>query len=347
MAYAKHYAVVVGTRPNFVKAAPLVKTLKAHGDIVTLIHTCQHYDYTMSDVFFHELGLPEPDVRLGGDIFAELRAYFAENRFDGTLVFGDVDSTLAGAVAAFTSGQNVFHIEAGLRSFDERMPEERNRKAVDHLSKLHFVTEPSAIENLHNEGIYTDVAVGNLMIESLETFAEEIDKARLDQLPEKFVVLTLHRRENVYNHKRLAQLVELIEKVSERVKIVFPIHPGTEKILSKTGLMGRLHRLIFSGPLSYFEFIKLVKLSGGVITDSGGIQEETTHLGIPCCTLRNNTERPITAMVGSNKLFPEGLEDVDAILNHLSSVFESKPVPMWDDKVSERIYENLCSYTNN
>lgn len=347
---SKHYAIIVGTRPNFVKAAPLLKMFKHHGVRTTLIHTRQHHDDNMAGVFFEQLGIPTPDVLLSGsNILSDLCDYYKRNTFDGTIVFGDVDSTLYGAMASYAGGTDVFHIEAGLRSEDERMPEERNRKIVDHISKLHFVTEPSAIDNLHDEGIYTDIAVGNLMIESLEKFGVQIDRSDVIEryaLIEGCVILTLHRRENIYNKERLESLLKTIEKLSEKVNIIFPVHPGTMMKIEEYGFRNHLWNVLLVPPLSYFDFMKLVKTSSGVVTDSGGIQEETTHLGIPCCTLRNNTERPITLSVGSNRLFPEWDENVDEMVAHLSTKFEAKPVPMWDTAVSRRIYENIRSYSN-
>ena len=347
---SKHYAVIVGARPNFIKAAPLLKTFDRYNVKYTLIHTGQHYDRDMSLVFFQQLGLPEPDIHLTGDIFAGLRTHFAEHTYSGTIVFGDVDSTLAGAIGAFTNGQDVFHVEAGLRSFDERMPEERNRKVIDHLSKIHFVSEPAAIDNLRDEGIDSYVEVGNIMIESLEMFENQIDASDILSIAEvegiSYVVVTIHRRENVQDPERLKYLLGLVAKLNEYVKVIFPIHPGTGEKIEEANLWPILADVFTTYPIGYFSFMKLVKNSLGVVTDSGGIQEETTHLGIPCCTLRNNTERPITVAVGSNKLFPEGMEDVEDMLTHLYVRFDKAPVPMWDRKVSTRIYENLCSHAN-
>lgn len=346
---SKHFAIIVGARPNFIKAAPLLVKFHNEGVKYTLIHTGQHSSNDMSDVFFDDLGLPRPDVRLEGDMYADLREYFTNHTFDGVIVFGDVDSTLAGAVSAFSKGLKVFHVEAGLRSWDDRMPEEKNRKVVDHLSSLHFVSEPSAIDNLLKEGILYEsiLPVGNLMIESLEMFKHDIDASNIlfDEAltPKKYVVATIHRKENT-NAMRLKHLLKILAKLSREVKVVFPIHPRTKALIDAYGYTHLLEEINCLGPLGYFDFLKLVKESKGVITDSGGVQEETTHLGIPCVTLRMSTERPITTSVGSNMVLPEGEEDVDVILSHLNRVFEGNCVPMWDNKVSQRIYENLRHY---
>lgn len=349
----KHYAIIVGARPNFMKAAPLIKKFQDEGVQFTFIHTGQHFMADMSGIFFRELGLPQPDVFLAGrDMFVNLRRYFEKNSFDGVIVFGDVDSTLAGAVSAFSHGLKVFHIEAGLRSGDERMPEERNRKVVDHLSSLLFVSEPSAIENLLDEGIpeHKIIPVGNLMIESLERNMPAIESSKIVSVlslkPKSYVVVTLHRRENITNFLRLKKLLKLVDDLNQRVKVVFPIHPSTQAKIYEFKLDHYLHDVLTTTPLSYFDFMSLVKDSQGVVTDSGGIQEETTHLGIPCVTLRISTERPITCQVGSNMVIPEGEEDLEVIIEHLATKFDGKCVPMWDDKVSQRIYENLRTHAN-
>ena len=325
-----------------------------------MIHTGQHFDDSMSKVFFDEMSIPRPDIHLDirgefhtekiGKMFSALRDIFAKRKFDGVIVFGDINSTLAGAVAA-VKNTRLIHIESGLRSHDRRMPEEINRAIVDHLSDLLFTTEPVALDNLIKEGIETKKIkyVGNIMIESIETYFDLIQKSTVlsehKLKPQKYIVATLHRVENTDDPKILKKLLMLLETLSKNNTIIFPLHPGTRKKISQLRLGKYLKNIKVTEPLGYFDFMKLVHDSRGIITDSGGIQEETSHLGIPCVTLRDNTERPITLVLGSNKLFP--IETIDPantrdIVRHLKRRdFKNRHIPLWDRNVTKRIFHYL------
>lgn len=357
----KHYAVIVGARPNFVKAAAFFRGARKNPHIkFTLIHTGQHFDDNMSKVFFEDMQIPKPDINLDikgehhtekiGKMFDTLKQYLGKNKFTGVIVFGDINSTLAGAVAAAKNNHHLFHIESGLRSHDRRMPEEINRVIVDHLSDLLFISEDSAKENLLKEGIQQKriIHVGNIMIESLEAFSEHIDKSDIHSLlklkSKKYIVSTIHRQENTDDKKILKKLLVLLNKINEKVPVVIPLHPGTRNKIKTYKLNSLLKNLKVVEPLGYFEFLKLVKESFGVVTDSGGIQEETTHLEIPCATLRDNTERPVTITHGTNMLFP--INEIDEntykeILSHFKSYKKKSKIPFWDDKVSDRIFKHL------
>lgn len=354
----KKISVVLGTRPNFIKAAAFfIEAKKRPHFKIQTIHTGQHFDKNMSDVFFRDMKLPEPDIFLDiketspsqkiGKMIGELKKIFRKNKCDAVLVFGDVNSTLAAAVAATKT--KLIHVESGLRSNDHRMPEEMNRIITDHLSDLLFITEPSAEKNLIGEGIDKKKIkyVGNIMIESLERFQKQIDSSsilsELKLVPQEYIVVTIHRRENTEDLSILKKIMGTIKKMGSFKKIVFPVHPGTKQKIIKAGLEKNFDEILAIDPLSYFDFMKLVCNSSGVITDSGGIQEETSHLGIPCATLRDNTERPITIELGSNKLFPiQSLDDSNIIIEHLKrSDFPKKNIPLWDSEVSRRIFDFL------
>lgn len=362
----KHYAVVVGARPNFVKAASLFKRAPQYPNIkLTLIHTGQHFDKNMSKIFFDEMEISKPDINLNikgdfhteklGKMFSALYGLFIKESYDGVILFGDTNSTLAGAVAAVNAKLSIIHIESGLRSHDRRMPEEINRAIVDHLSDVLFITEPVAKENLIKEGISENKInyVGNIMIESIEIFKDKFKQSdilnKLNLTSKKYVLVTLHRQENIDSKTTLRKLLKIINNVNETISVVFPVHPGTRKKIEDHSLLDLLENLNTLEPVGYLEFMKLIVESKGVITDSGGIQEETTHLGISCCTLRDNTERPITVELGSNKLFP--IENINInkstkdILAHLNREgFKAKNIALWDNLVSKRIFSVLdCS----
>ncbi|MBI2454281.1 MAG: UDP-N-acetyl glucosamine 2-epimerase, partial [Parcubacteria group bacterium] len=265
-----------------------------------------------------------------------------------TIVFGDVNSTLAGTLAAKMNGSKIFHVESGLRSQDRRMPEETNRMIVDHLSDVLFTSEPAGIKNLMKEGIAKEKIrpVGNIMIENIEIFWPKIKNRKiLENLgvkPKTYVVATIHRQENTDYSESLQKVLVILSQINRRLKIVFPIHPATAKKIKKMGFDKLLRGLVVTEPLGYFDFMKLVVESRGVITDSGGIQEETSHLGIPCVTLRDNTERPITVELGSNRLFPIKKNSVQEIYSHLiRKDFKSRHIPYWDNQVSKRIFKHL------
>ncbi len=357
-----HLAVIVGTRPNFVKAAPFLRTAKDHPRFdYTIIHTGQHFDQNMSEIFFEELGISQPDIFLDvgagrhseklARMFDTMKEIFKHYKFDAVVVFGDVNSTLAGALAAIKNNTRLIHIEAGLRSHDKRMPEETNRVIVDHLAHLHFVTEPAGVENLKSEGVKDKKIhlVGNIMIESLELYRDKIrDSTILDRLglrSKGYVLVTIHRQENTDSKRMMGDILTLIKGLSLTYQVVFPLHPGTQKLIKEYGLESELEGLTVIEPIGYFDFLKLTQDSRGVVTDSGGIQEETSHLGIPCCTLRDNTERPITLELGSNKLFPITEATVESMIEHLDRQdFVPGPIPLWDTGVSKRIFDVLESW---
>ncbi len=355
----KNIAVVIGARPNFVKAAPFFLEAKKHPEFLfTLIHTGQHYEKAMSDVFFEEMGIQKPDIHFNiranyhtekiGKMFNELKHSLRKEKFDGVIIFGDVNSTLAGAIATAKNQGKLIHIESGLRSHDRRMPEEINRVVADHLSDLLFTTEPAANENLTNEWIPKEKVkyVGNLMTESMELFSNRIHQSdilkKLNLSNKGYVLVTFHRQENIDSKENLSTILLLLDQVSQSLPVVLPIHPGTKKMILNFRLEDRLKNLKVIDPLGYFDFAKLMAESGGVITDSGGIQEETSHLGIPCCTLRDNTERPITLEAGSNKLFPLEKANASEMIAHMNREdFKPKNIPLWDSQVSVRIFKHL------
>ncbi len=363
---------VVGARPNFMKIAPLIKAIEKYnssndGNYIqhVLCHTGQHYDQQMSDVFFEHLNLPKPDYYLGvgsgshayqtANIMIEFEKVLLKENPDLVIVVGDVNSTIACSLTAIKLGIKVAHIEAGLRSFDRTMPEEINRILTDAISDFLFVTEKSGINNLLKEGISEDKIffVGNLMIDSLLYSLPLSDKSRIltryNLKPKEYSVLTLHRPSNVDDYEQLKRIVAFINYISEKKKVLFPIHPRTSKNLTRFNLTEQLNgNVIFIEPLGYQDFIKLVKESLFVITDSGGIQEETTYLGIPCITLRNSTERPVTVEIGTNYLVGNDLSlTYSIVLDILNGKSKKGKIPeLWDGKASERIVNILCDKFN-
>ncbi len=362
MVVKKHYAVVVGARPNFVKAAAFFDGAKKFPQIkFTLIHTGQHFDKNMSHIFFEQMRIPKPDINLDihgqyhtekiGKMFDGLKKLFSSKKFTGVIVFGDINSTLAGAVAAAKNNHKLIHIEAGLRSHDRRMPEEINRVIVDHLSDLLFTSEPIAEKNLILEGVNKKkiIHAGNIMIESLEIFYDHIKNSNILSIlklkSNSYIVSTIHRQENTDNKKILKKLLLLLNNLNKKIPVVLPIHPGTRGKIKSYKLEKLIKDLVVIDPLGYFDFLKLVKESKGVVTDSGGIQEETSHMGIACATLRDNTERPITITQGTNKLFP--IENIDdstylEVLKHLKKNNGKKiRIDKWDNNVTKRIFKYL------
>lgn len=360
---ARAYAVIVGTRPNFVKAAAFFAGARAYPEIsCTLIHTGQHFDDAMSKVFFEDMDIPQPDihlslaegtssVQLGSMINVLTREFVSHSSsYDGVIVFGDVNSSLAGALAASCAGIPLTHIEAGLRSHDRRMPEETNRIIIDHLSESLMISEESARGNLEREGITTAIhSVGSLMIESLERFKETAKNHSIRDtlnLHGEYIVATIHRSENLADKILLEKILRTLARIAEHRTVVFPIHPGTRARIHELNLDSYLSTIITVDPLGYLAFTDLVLNSVGCVTDSGGIQEETSHLGIPCCTLRDNTERPVTIERGSNKLFSplhldEAFADIEAHLARTN--FVPAAIPLWDREVSKRIIEQLLA----
>jgi UDP-N-acetylglucosamine 2-epimerase (non-hydrolysing) len=302
------------------------------------------------------MAIPKPDILLSqnsasgcslGKLTSSISQVIKDGNYSGVIVFGDVDSTLAGALAARKNGSRLIHIESGLRSFDSRMPEEKNRIVTDHLSDMLLVTEQSGVDNLVNEGIEESKIhlVGNLMIESLEMYSDVFNNSTiinsLGLEGEDYVVCTIHRAENTNNKISLLNIFSKLDELSRKFKIILPIHPGTRKKLELFGMLNYLNNLQVIEPVGYIDFIKLVKEAKGVITDSGGIQEETSHLNVPCCTLRDNTERPVTINMGTNKLFSIQTSTAGDIERHLMRSFENIKIPLWDDGVSSRIVEVL------
>lgn len=345
---------VVGARPNFMKMAPIVHELRHRGIPNILVHTGQHYDTNMSEVFFRELKLPEPDVYLGigSDTHARQTARimisFEEicNKYhpDLVVVGGDVNSTLAVALVTSKLLIPLAHVEAGLRSFDRTMPEEINRIVTDHLSEILFTTEPSACENLLREGIDESRIhyVGNCMVDTLIRhieLAEQRAPWRMFGLePSNYALLTLHRPSNVDDPIILRRLIDTINDISRRIPILFPVHPRTRERLADIWVAPSVK---LCEPLPYLTFLGLMAKAKFVLTDSGGIQEETTVLNVPCLTLRENTERPITCTIGTNRLVgrdPEKIrQSVEVIL--AGQWPQGQRPPLWDGKASKRIVD--------
>ena len=358
----KKILICVGTRPNLIKITQFEKHLKASGKFeYQLLHTGQHYDYKMNAIFFDELNIKKPDVFLDtkagsqisviSQIMSNVEQFLLDYQPDLVLVPGDVNSTFACAFTANRLGFKVAHIESGLRSFDREMPEEINRILTDNLSDLYFVTEPSGLKHLLAEGkseseIYH---VGNTMIDTLVAFRDKINENTVVQDlgvgENEYALLTFHRPRNVDNKENLEMIIGLIQALAEKIQLVFPIHPRTQKNIEKFGFADALvhPNIKFIEPQGYFEFIKLIQSSKMVITDSGGIQEESTFLEIPCLTVRPNTERPVTIDEGSNTLLglhPEKiLLYVDQILK--GNYKKGKIPEKWDGKATERIVRIL------
>ena len=342
------------------KVAPLHRALREYRESIhhVIVHTGQHYDRAMSKVFFEDLELPNPDVYLGvgsgshaqqtAKVMVEFEKVLAQQKPDLVVVVGDVNSTMACSIVGAKMEIPVAHVEAGLRSFDRTMPEEVNRLVTDSLSDFLFVSEPSGMENLKREGVAEKkmFLVGNVMIDSLVYYrakAARFDSAKKLGLSRKeFTLVTLHRPSNVDEKDGLEKILSIFEQLSQKTTIVFPVHPRTTKMLAQFGLdknAGSIKRLILLEPIGYLEFLNLMDQAQLILTDSGGIQEETTFLGIPCLTLRENTERPITVELGTNELC--GL-DVDRVVKRSYAALEGNGkkgrVPeLWDGKTAERI----------
>lgn len=354
---------LAGARPNFVKIAPLMAEYRRHANIEPLlVHTGQHYDEKMSDLFFHQLGIPEPDINLGvgsgshakqtAQIMRVFEPVLLEYKPDVVVVVGDVNSTIACGLVAVKLGIKLVHIEAGLRSFDRSMPEEVNRVLTDSISDLLFCTEQSGVDNLIREGVPEEKVflVGNVMIDTLlknRAFAEKsgiLNHLNLDG--NSFAVLTLHRPSNVDDPDTLSRILEALEIIGKDMPIIFPAHPRTRKNLCSYGYGKRVEKLLnlrLIEPLGYLDFLKLMSSAKLVLTDSGGIQEETTILRVPCLTLRENTERPITTEIGSNQVVSTEpakiIEGYNRAMNGQLRNFEIPP--LWDGHAAERIVKIL------
>jgi UDP-N-acetylglucosamine 2-epimerase (non-hydrolysing) len=347
---------VTGARPNFPKAAPVIAALNGHDVTQLLVHTGQHYDDAMSEVFFRQLRLPRPDVNLGvgsgrqgrqtAQILERLEDLFLERRPDLVIVYGDVNSTVAAALVAAKLGITLAHVEAGLRSFDRTMPEEINRVVTDQLSDLLLVTSTDAIDHLGNEGVSAERIhfVGNPMIDTLLAHLDRFDTdaaRRQYGIVGPYVVVTVHRPSNVDDPADAAALVEAVHSVADLAQVILPLHPRGRQRLAEAGLM-KHRQLLIIDPVGYFEFLGLVRGAAAVVTDSGGVQEETTVLGIPCLTLRPNTERPVTITSGTNRLVTR--QDVaDRVRETLARGKPSswQTPPLWDGQAGPRIAEVL------
>jgi len=355
---------VVGARPNYMKVAPIHRELERRGGNTSrIVHTGQHYDAQMSDVFFKQLGLPKPHIYLGvgsashaqqtARIMSLFEPVLEEERPNIMVVVGDVNSTVACALVAVKLGIPVAHVEAGLRSFDRSMPEEINRVVTDSISDLLFVSEKSGMENLQREGVPKEKTffVGNVMIDSLVSFLEIAQQ--MSVLPDydittgSYVLVTLHRPSNVDEFDRLSMIVYILEQIGSIFTVVFPAHPRTISRLKGSGLHDRLASspgVHLVEPLGYLEFLHLMDKAAVVLTDSGGIQEETTYLGIPCLTLRENTERPVTIEMGTNRLVSlKSDQIVDLVLSADGFKRDAVVPPLWDGNASSRIVDILES----
>lgn len=349
-----HILHIVGARPNFMKAAPVVRALQQRPNVKqTLVHTGQHYDANMSGVFFAQLGIPEPDVNLEvgsgshaqqtAAVMSRFEPVLLEKKPDIVLVYGDVNSTVATALVCAKLMVRVGHVEAGLRSLDRTMPEEINRLLTDQLSDILFTPSEDGDRNLLREGIPADkiFRVGNVMIDSLVRLLPAAERCSRNGLPERYALVTLHRPSNVDDNCALKNILESLLDINAQLEVVFPVHPRTRQRIAEFGLDAtKLHLL---EPMPYIEFLALQKRAAVVITDSGGIQEETTYLKVPCLTLRKNTERPVTAEVGTNVLIGQ---DMVKLRSELAKVLEGRAKPgnvpaMWDGRASERIADVL------
>ena len=348
--------ILIGTRPNFIKVTQFKKSARNFNVKISVIHTGQHFDVNMADIFFQELGIQpdyflnikpvEPSVQIAETITSLSSLILEIGKPDLFMVPGDVNSTLAGAIFANKNNIKLAHLESGLRSFDRTMPEEHNRILTDAIADKLFVTEQSGIDNLNLEKNAGDVFfVGNTMIDTLVAFKKEIDQSQILnklKVKRKYIVITIHRPSNVDNIEGLKKLHQLFLELSKKYDLLFPVHPRTLKNIENNQLIDEfknIQGLQFLPPMGYFDFQNIVKNSSFVLTDSGGIQEETTFLKIPCLTLRPNTERPITCSMGTNTLIDF---NIDKILNYVEQIemgtYKKGTIPqLWDGKATERI----------
>ncbi len=352
---------VVGTRPNLIKMAPVIAELhrREREFEVLLVHAGQHYDVEMSQIFIEELGMPAPDYALAAGsgshaqqtarVLVRIEPVLLEAEPDLLLVPGDVNSTLAAALAASKLGVPIAHVEAGLRSFDRTMPEEINRVLTDQLSDLHFTHSPEAADQLLAEGVAEEHIhyVGNTMIDTLVALRERITSVampqRLGLTPGSYLLVTLHRPALV-DGPELAETVGRLDVLADFVPIVFPVHPRTRKAMDGLGLSFRSRGALIVEPLGYLEFMSLLASAAGVLTDSGGVQEETTYLGIPCFTLRDSTERPVTTTLGTNTLLgrePVRIVEIPELLSRAPARPHEEP-PLWDGRAAQRLASVLA-----
>ncbi|MBU1250022.1 MAG: UDP-N-acetylglucosamine 2-epimerase (non-hydrolyzing) [Actinobacteria bacterium] len=349
---------VVGARPNFVKAAPVMRALAQRGAAQVLIHTGQHYDAAMSDVIFTDLGLPQPDYNLGvgsgshaqqtAAVMTAIEPVLLDVNPAALVVYGDVNSTLAAALVAVKLGIAVVHVEAGLRSFDNSMPEEINRRLVDQLSHLLLITSTDAAVHIGHEGISESTVrfVGNPMIDSLFQMREGFDARAIAArvgIEGEYAVATIHRPSNVDDRARAEQIVQSLHGVANLVPLVIPVHPRSRPMFESLGLAEH-PSVVMTTPLGYRDFLSLVSGAVLVVTDSGGIQEETTMLDIPCLTVRTSTERPITISHGTNQLvrLEQLVEIAERVVTGKLAVSERRP-PLWDGRAGERCADEILA----
>ncbi len=350
-----HVLHVVGARPNFVKLAPVMCALKRRGFRQTLVHTGQHYDVNMSDVFFQQFAIPAPDVNLAvgagsharqtADIMTRLEPVILQHEPDLVLVYGDVNSTAAAALVSAKLQVRVGHVEAGLRSFDRSMPEEINRLVTDQLADFLFTPSEDADLNLRREGVAASRIhrVGNVMIDSLVRLLPETAKCSTDHFPGRYALVTLHRPSSVDNEDVFKGILATLVEASRRMPVIFPTHPRTRHRITDLAFDAGQLRLL--DPLPYIDFLALQRKATVVITDSGGIQEETTYLGVPCLTVRDNTERPVTVSMGTNTLVGQ---DAGRLAEELAKILENRGKqgtvpPLWDGHASDRIADCLAA----
>jgi UDP-N-acetylglucosamine 2-epimerase (non-hydrolysing) len=350
--------LVAGARPNFMKLAPVHRSLLNHTDQAIVIHTGQHYDYNMSEIFFEELGIVTPDYHLEvgsgshaiqtAKIMIEFEKLCHLLKPCLTVVFGDVNSTVACSLVSAKMGVPVAHVESGLRSFDRKMPEEINRIITDHLSSILFTTTEFANLNLRNEGIEIGKIsfVGNVMIDTIIHQSDKIDKSKVLQRYNldmgDYDVITLHRPSNVDRPERLSALLSKLSSIENTKGFIFPIHPRTLSNIRKFKLEPIIKNITLIDPLGYHDFSNLIKNANSVWTDSGGIQEECTHYSVPCFTLRENTERPETISLGSNRLV--NIQDNFSQLYNEINQIEVQEIPLWDGESSSRISEEIMRF---
>ena len=357
-----HILHVVGARPNFMKAAPVLRAFGAYGEVrQTLVHTGQHYDANMSDVFFQELDIPEPDINLGvgsgshaqqtAQVIAQFEPVLLDYKPDLVLVYGDINSTMAAALVCAKLLVPVGHVEAGLRSFDRTMPEEINRLLTDQIAESLFTPSTDGDQNLLREGVAPDKIhfVGNVMIDSLVRLLPVAEKSPvvtdLNLSAGEYGLVTLHRPSNVDDHATLASIISTLDEISRDLPILFPVHPRTRQRLesSSNGHRGSKARIV--DPLSYIDFLALQKSARLVITDSGGIQEETTYLGVPCLTVRENTERPVTVTCGTNILVGRDMNRLNREVTNILSGNQKRGQipPLWDGHAADRIAQAVVT----
>ena len=363
----KPIILVVGARPNFMKIAPIYAELQSRGQELILLHTGQHYDDNMSKVFFDDLGMPKPDIYMGigsgshayqtGTVMIEFEKICQEKDPSMVVVVGDVNSTVACTIVCAKMGIPCAHVEAGLRSFDRDMPEEINRILTDSVADLLLTPSPDGDEHLRAEGIAEEriIRVGNVMIDSLYNNLARAESSSIQDelgLEDDYSILTLHRPSNVDDEGIFAGIISALEVIGKEIQIVFPMHPRTEKMAKQFSLYERIvsiPKIKITGPVGYLDFVALMSDSKLVLTDSGGLQEETTALGIPCITLRENTERPITVTEGTNTIVgcdPELIKST--ALDALTTGGKSGRIPdMWDGKTAHRIADVLINYIEN